>query len=49
MEARLLWEQEGSSCRDLTRDIELALGKTDSDQKKPEFFQDCQTRQETRR
>jgi hypothetical protein len=38
----------GSSCQSMTRDIENALGKTTEDQKKPEFFQASQTRQEMR-
>lgn len=39
----------GSSCKQLTRDIEQALGKTTQDEKKPEYFQSSQTRQEIRR
>lgn len=29
----------GSSCQDLTRDLQNAIGRTTADQKKPEFFQ----------
>jgi hypothetical protein len=30
---------KGSDCQDLTKSIEAALGKTESVQKKPEFYQ----------
>jgi len=30
---------KGSACQDLTKSIEAALGKTESVQKKPEFYQ----------
>jgi len=38
----------GSSCQDATREIERALGKTTEDQKKLEYVQASQTRQEMR-
>lgn len=30
---------KGSACQDLTKSIETALGKTESVEKKPEFYQ----------
>jgi hypothetical protein len=30
---------KGSACQDLTKSIEAALGRTESVQKKPEFYQ----------
>lgn len=38
----------GTGCQSLTRDIERALGRTERDEKKPEFFQTADTRQEQR-
>lgn len=38
----------GSSCQDLTRNIERALGKTTGDVKKPEFHQTTQTNREAK-
>ena len=34
----------GKACKDATKEIEKALGKTTSDVKKPEYYQQAQTK-----
>ncbi|MEQ8786546.1 MAG: DUF2997 domain-containing protein [Pirellulaceae bacterium] len=38
----------GSGCKDLTRDIERALGVVKSDERKPEFYRSAPQQQQAR-